>query len=1129
MQMTTYYSLNQAKERREKVDESREFIVTAKNEQAFQRAKEVLQFKQDKLRSMCSKVIEVKERRTMLEQERRKHVMASMKSRLSSATTRADSLVLKRQSPGRCNKRRTQAIERRNKVNDSRVSILNVRNEKAFLRAKESMQFKQDKLRNMFSKVTIVKERRTMLEQKRRKRVITSMESRINSALTRAEHLVQLRQGRVRYDKRRKRVHAKRASLEFERRSQLLSTIDNRAERVTRNLKLRLRDRQYKAREDTERAACVSRRVKAARLLQKVLRNKLGLGNDSDFEDQDDPSFYQNAAAFRLQNFWRTYSVIKRINNDNKLPSPMKSLAFMLANMSPSAIESLSTEEQFEGLSSNMTQTPTLKSAQSFLNAFHPFLQCVSSRKVKSSVVSSRILLSAFLVVHHPDEVLGEKRNTDVCSKLLEKASKTLIDLLQSFANSSLFSKGVNAKSMHVAIRDLVSSLVRYSTLFNVWKHTDYNELISHMSLSAEQSWVAYFTSKNALSYGNERMMTLLEEHDDGVLFQNRLRHESTKNGAQDLIKRIRTSFYKLVGKEEAIQIMKHAKQSAIQKIKSEDMMAPLKVEIDNEILAAANNSKSLRGVEFEIKEEVCLDQDEEQTIKNSEEEIPANTFPNADLVHKILLTGSDNVEDLLVRTPNGYKAEIFDTANNYMTYWHQRLSNTDSEVPNTVSLEGATAMTMECAYFDKIEYELTENQSLVGIQDLILNLCHKMRQLVPNRTDLHSCISDDDVMSCRSTADALRLLVKMSCMMSNDLEAPYRSMSTVEWQQSTEAYLDLKVAGDSNIPYEFGNPEAFLVASISFLIKKIDLCHLDKMNFELVKVVPLICQMGGEYEQKNFQAKYGMFGSMSLVKDLSATWGWMQRSHEALTMSPDMLIDTLRTDCFVDGLLFVQDAIPMPEVMALDGELIVKVRRLAQTAVIGSALFLHACSIFAIPTCQLNPLTSQAKYHRDQLVALLKSKPSYDSISEALTNFVEAVKRTKLEPEKKASLRILVERVCNANDAVLKLLDIRMRQLFKFACVFDSSARSAPTAMRTGISNGGNKSGLIEESSSDKAHFMAQCEREAQKLGFGVFSNDIIEAAYEASKAINHSLSLYKEDVFFPILNQMIAMNAEE
>ena len=50
--------------------------------------------------------------------------MASMESRLNSATTRADDLVQKRQGCIRYNKRRTQAIERRKKVDDSRASIL---------------------------------------------------------------------------------------------------------------------------------------------------------------------------------------------------------------------------------------------------------------------------------------------------------------------------------------------------------------------------------------------------------------------------------------------------------------------------------------------------------------------------------------------------------------------------------------------------------------------------------------------------------------------------------------------------------------------------------------------------------------------------------------------------------------------------------------------------------------------------------------------------------------------------------------------------------------------------------------------------------------------------------------------
>jgi len=985
---THYYYLNQGKERRKQLDESREFIVTAKNEKAFQRAKESLQSKQDKLRSMFSKVTKVKERRSILEQERRKHVMASMKSRLSSATTRADNLVQKRQGRVHYNKRRTQAIERRKQVDDSREIILNVRYEKALLRAKESLQLKQDKLRSMFSKGTIVKERRTMLEQKRRKRVLSSMESRLNSALTRAEHLVQMKQGRARYDKRRKRVREKRVSLEFERRTHLLFTIDNRAERATRNLKMRLRDRQYKARENIEHAVCVSRRVKAARLLQKVIRNKLGLGGDSSFEVQDVPQFYQHAAAIRLQNIWRIHMVVKRINSGDKLQSPMKSLALMLANMGLSSAEKLPAGQRFDELSSIIAQTSILKSAHTFLDAFHPLLQRNSSRMVKSCILSNRILLSAFLIMHNPDEVLGGKRSTDLCSKLLEKASSTLCSQL---FNLLACSEGPSSKLMHATVKGLVASFISYSTLFNVWKDADFNELVSHMLISAEQSWVVYLTSKKTISYGDERIRMLSEEHDDGVLFQNRLHHESAKRGAFKLIKRIRTSFSKLVDKEEALQLVKDAKQSAIQKIETENMMVPLKAEVDNKLLASSK-SQSLEGAESSKMEKIHLDHDEKHDINPTTEDIPKHLFSNADLVHKILLTGSDNVKDLLIQSPNGYRADIFDSSKTFMTFWHQRhvvLSNTDHEMLNAASLEEVTAMTMECAYFDKVEHELTVNQSLKGVHDLVLNLCHKMQQLVPNRTDLHSVISDDDVMNCKLMIDVLKLLIKMSYIMSNDLEAPYRSPSTMEWQQHTEAYIQSKIEMDRDIPYAFEKPEAFLVASISFLLKKIELCHIDKMNFELMKVVPLICQIGGEYEKKNFQIKYGMFGSMSSMKELSATWGWMQRSREALVMSPSMIIDTVRIDCFVDELLFVKDAIPMPEVLSLDGDLIKKVRRCAQTTVIGSAIFLHACNIAEVSTYQTDSLTSQAQYHRNRFVSLLNRMPSHDSLSDALTKFI--------------------------------------------------------------------------------------------------------------------------------------------
>ena len=105
----------------------------------------------------------------------------------------------------------------------------------------------------------------------------------------------------------------------------------------------------------------------------------------------------------------------------------------------------------------------------------------------------------------------------------------------------------------------------------------------------------------------------------------------------------------------------------------------------------------------------------------------------------------------------------------------------------NSASNERVIAMTMECSYFDKVAHKLTVNQNFKGVQDLVLNLCPQMQQLVPNRPDLHSVISEDDVMHCDLMIDVLRLLIKMAFIMSNNLEAPYHSPSTVEWQQHTK------------------------------------------------------------------------------------------------------------------------------------------------------------------------------------------------------------------------------------------------------------------------------------------------------------------------------------------------------
>jgi len=624
----------------------------------------------------------------------------------------------------------------------------------------------------------------------------------------------------------------------------------------------------------------------------------------------------------------------------------------------------------------------------------------------------------------------------------------------------------------------------------------------------------------------NEQMIILSEEGNDGILFQDRMHHESTNKGAYKLIKSIRTLFDKLLGREEAVKIAEKVKQSAMQKMKTEKMMEPIKAVIDNKILTA-NTSQSLPVAKPAEKEKDSgMGSEKEFDVISNTEELPEHLFSNADLVHKILLNGSGEVEHFLNKVSNGsYRSDIFDSANNFMEYWHRRrtiLSSGDHEMSNSKSIQNATAMTMELAYFDKVEHELMINKDLKGVKELLLNLFHKTRQLIPNRHDLQNIISDSDVLDCKVVADFLMLLIEVSRIMSNYLEAPYRSSSTLEWEENARSYVNVTADVNSIIPYEFENPEALLVASISFLLKKVDLCHLDKMNFVLMKAVPLILQNGVEYEQKNFQAKYGQFSSFGSMRELSATWGWIQRSQQALITSSDV-IGTLKTDCFVDELLFVQGSIPLPEVLSLDGDLIEKVRTCAKNAIVGSALFLHICNIADIPTCPMESLSSKAQCQMNKLMSLLRNAPFEQSLSDTFIKCIEAIKG-KEALEVQVSHQSLVNSVCDGNDAVTKLLSIRVRQFFKFACTLDAFAANIPLAMKTGIANSETNFGVTEESSTE-INFISRCRKKAEKLGFSVFSDDLIKAAYMACKAINHSLYLYKEDILLPTLSEIVSM----
>ena len=102
---------------------------------------------------------------------------------------------------------------------------------------------------------------------------------------------------------------------------------------------------------------------------------------------------------------------------------------------------------------------------------------------------------------------------------------------------------------------------------------------------------------------------------------------------------------------------------------------------------------------------------------------------------------------------------------------------------------------------------------------------------------------------------------------------------------------------------------------------------------------------------------------------------------------------------------------------------------------------------------------------------------------------------------------------VLNGEDKVMKLLDNRIRNLFRTACKFQTSG--FPVSMVTGNKN----SNPIASKNTIKSAFNLALSREAVKLGFGICSDELVDACYLAYKVIDLSLLLYKQDVILPLL----------
>ena len=110
-------------------------------------------------------------------------------------------------------------------------------------------------------------------------------------------------------------------------------------------------------------------------------------------------------------------------------------------------------------------------------------------------------------------------------------------------------------------------------------------------------------------------------------------------------------------------------------------------------------------------------------------------------------------------------------------------------------------------------------------------------------------------------------------------------------------------------------------------------------------------------------------------------------------------------------------------------------------------------------------------------------------------------------------------EAVLKGSDPVLSLMDKRVRDLFRFACLLNLKENlSIPNKIQSGTF----KISSLRPLNAVKEKFRTEVSSHIVKLGFYGVVDDLIEVTYDAHKIINHCLSVHEKDVLSPLAEKI-------
>lgn len=1080
----------------------------------------------------------------------------------------------------------TEAKERREmKVKDRQLNIelsMKVKEMSASRRKEDVIGGIIDKARKD-ELVQLAKERRDAMNSARSAQVEALLESKISEAHKRLKRNLYEKQCRACCNERKERAEERRKLIVYERRALLLAGLDDKLTRATKKSEKYKDEIATRAGEEIERSKEVARRVRAVRAIQRSVRDRYGF----DGVKLSTPRLSQHDAARRLQRWmqWRVCVCMERflasdgwdddgiaeekVGNGNTVDGKEYSKAIQslekLLKLFPvppvhNGIQSAQRRAShqalpFDELRRLMMHPDTMKMANLVLDCLRPITEISFGTNTDTKpAVDGRTLLSLFLIAVHPRDVLGDEFLKKPGERLLANSA---LQLLMSFkylffsASPQINKAEISPSSTrwpHAKIQappptnslppvNLQRTLLSSASLFQWWKNMDLEKLLEGMTTSLEQSWVVYLISSEALTYiadvtGVAADVSNAEPNRDDPLVSLKIRHSASRAGSRSHIKRIRLSLNKLIGSDEGKEFVKKAKEVALRQIAEANAIQEMKDEIDEmhhsgfntpRVDSVPSSSESMASANSAADEQV------EYSVASSG--LPNELLSNVVLVHKILLTDSEDFNKLSWNGTNAQTPDI--TVDEFMSFFLPQSSDSDDGDVMDISLR--IAQNMKQAFVHQVTQQMDQG-NFDPIRALLQELHDKMRSLLPNRKDLHAHINDDEVEASSSVTDVMHIAMRSGHLLANYLESPARNPSSHELIQSLEAFGN---SLDGAVPHRIQSAHLFAVASVAFLLHKTELCQLDISNYKLAQCAPLLHHVGHEYERKHFQMTYGELSGVSteaLQAMLPSTWKWMQDARslfdsEQLTpqSSLEQKMDFVKGRGFVDGILFTKSQLSLPEMFALDVESINRIRNEARCCVIASALVLHACNISKTGSSILSSsfIPDELQSARDVLSSALRKRHlEQEALEKDVNDAAETLTKALLERDltsgERSILKNHVTAILQGSDPVLKLLDNRVQSFFRFACKWKPNSSSSTMHMKTGRSVlNGEETGIRNHGiPSTKKAFTLAAKKESSRLGFAFVCSELSEAGSDARAVISLACDNFGDDIFYSCLS---------